>query len=440
MNYHKEIEETKDLLKKGSYTLCIMLCGKILESAIKYLFYRYLETVNKKERISAMEIQQRMVKSHERSYSDFPLGKMVTLLERANAVSKIIPNDYPKQDRRAKINLWDLVDIRNRATHSNQTDKDGIGEEHAHIMYGNVLRITNSPEIKQYMKSYKEKETCSNCHELYSADDGFVCKSCGESFCPNCLSNEESLCAKCKSKASISQKTKLKIPTPQKVDRYVPVHTKIKKGISLPQEEKPRVPSVYFESHLRVRFSHIYTVIHFMNLRYEFSDAVNETLRLFPNVKDYQTIEDKCGRGFAGDIPTFKKWYDSGVILKKLRSKFFLSDHDYKIFEDLLSKREKTFLPKVVSKRKIPSRTVLRKKKTDMTTVSSRTSQQYVTAGQFRHLGNGIFQYDEDLNVKIDANLPSAEVKRELGTHGLRVKNLGSFYYQLRVKADLIGR
>ena len=47
MNYTKEIEEAKDLLEKESYTLCTMLCGKILESAIKYLLYRYLETATK---------------------------------------------------------------------------------------------------------------------------------------------------------------------------------------------------------------------------------------------------------------------------------------------------------------------------------------------------------------------------------------------------------
>lgn len=420
MNYKKEIEEAKDLLEKESYALCTMLCGKILESAIKYLLYRYLETATKKERITAMEIQARMAKSRETSYSDFPLGKIVTLLERANLVSKIIPNDNHRLNKRVQVNLWDLVDIRNRSAHSNRTDNDDIREEHAHIMYGNVLRIINSAEIRQYMKSYKEKETCSNCHELYSTADGSVCKSCGKSFCQDCLSNEEILCAKCKSKASISAKTKPKRPTLQK--------------------EKPHVPSVYFESNLRVRFSHIYTVIYFMNLDYPFSHAVNETLSLFPNVKNYQTIEDKCGRRFAGDIPTFKEWYQNGVMLEKLRSKFYLSNNDYRIFEDLLSKRGRKALRQSEIQRETVPRTVIRKRRTIITRIPLRGSQQNVTAGQFRHLGNGIFQYAEDLNIKIDAKLPSGEVENELTSFGLIIKNLGSFYYQLRVKADLIGK
>jgi len=439
MNYTKEIEKAKDFINKRDYVFCTIQCGKILETAIKYLYFRYLETTSKNERMRTLKIQRELTKPpNERSYEDFTLGKMATLFEKANIILKVIPHDGAKKDRRVQANLWDLVDIRNRAIHSNETDKDGIGEEHAHIMYGNVLRIINTPEIRQYIKSYKEKETCSNCRELYSADDGFICKSYGKSFCQNCQSTEESLCAKCKSKASRSQKIKLKIPTPQKIEPSVSVHPKTKKDISIPQKVKPHVPSVYFESHLEVRFSQIYTVIYFLNLGYEFSDAVNETLQLFPKVKDYQTIEDKCSRGFAGDIPTFKKWYQAGVMLEKLMSKFHLSNNDYRIFEDLFPKKERKHLPQIRSKRATSKRTVLLKKKTGIKTVSSRTSQQYVTAGQFRHLGKGIFKYEENMNIKIDANLPSREVKRELASFGLSVKNLSSFYYQLRVKGNLI--
>ena len=177
-----------------------------------------------------------------------------------------------------------------------------------------------------------------------------------------------------------------------------------------------------------------------MNLDYPFSHAVNETLSLFPNVKNYQTIEDKCGRRFAGDIPTFKEWYQNGVMLEKLRSKFYLSNNDYRIFEDLLSKRGRKALRQSEIQRETVPRTVIRKRRTIITRIPLRGSQQNVTAGQFRHLGNGIFQYAEDLNIKIDAKLPSGEVENELTSFGLIIKNLGSFYYQLRVKADLIGK
>lgn len=288
------------------------------------------------------------------------------------------------------------------------------------------------------MKSNKERVTCSNCRELYSPDDGFQCKSCGKTFCANCQSDETNLCAQCKKKASTLQREKSKIPTTEKLKEYVSVHPNSKKGTITHQKEMPHIPSVYFESHLSVRFSQIHAVIYFMNSGYPFSDAVNQTLRLFPNVKDYQTICDACGRRFAGDIPTFQKWYDSGIMFEKLQSKFSLSDHDNKIFRDLFSKKPGAFLPKIGSEGKIAHKTILIKNKSYPENISQKTLPHHVTAREFRYLGNGLFKYVEDFNIKIDATLSSRDVKEQLELHGLYVKNLSSFYYQLRVKGNLI--
>lgn len=68
----------------------------------------------------------------------------------------------------------------------------------------------------------------------------------------------------------------------------------------------------------------------------DFPSATQQTLKLFPKVKDYQTVSDKCTRKFAGNVDTFISWFRSGQMLNKLHVKFSLSDHDYEIFEKLL--------------------------------------------------------------------------------------------------------
>jgi hypothetical protein len=69
----------------------------------------------------------------------------------------------------------------------------------------------------------------------------------------------------------------------------------------------------------------------------DFSSATHQTLKLFPEVQDYQTISDKCVRGFAGNVDTFISWFHSGKMLDRLVGTFGLSDHDANIFKGLLS-------------------------------------------------------------------------------------------------------
>ncbi len=101
-----------------------------------------------------------------------------------------------------------------------------------------------------------------------------------------------------------------------------------------PASEK--IANIPFESHLEIRLRHIYGVLYFMKQGSDFPSATHQTLKLFPEVQDYQTISDKCARGFAGNVDTFISWLSSGQMLNKLHSKFSLSDNDYKIFKELL--------------------------------------------------------------------------------------------------------
>lgn len=100
---------------------------------------------------------------------------------------------------------------------------------------------------------------------------------------------------------------------------------------------EPRIETIPFDSHLQIRLRHIYGVLYFMKQGLDFPSATHQTLKLFPEVQDYQTISDKCARGFAGNVDTFISWFQSGKMLDRLVGKFGLSDHDANIFKKLLS-------------------------------------------------------------------------------------------------------
>jgi len=93
-----------------------------------------------------------------------------------------------------------------------------------------------------------------------------------------------------------------------------------------------------FENTSKETLRQIYSVLYYLGKRYDFVDAVHHTKDKF-NIT-YQTVDDKCARRFAGTVEVFQRWYRNGEILQRLRDHFHLSSHDYKIFEELLTKKE----------------------------------------------------------------------------------------------------
>jgi hypothetical protein len=93
-----------------------------------------------------------------------------------------------------------------------------------------------------------------------------------------------------------------------------------------------------FENSSHETLRQIYCVLYFMRRKdQDFSMAVQSCMKEL-NVKDYQTVCDKCARRFAGTVGNFKKWVSQGGILHHLKSKFQLVPQDYSIFEELLTK------------------------------------------------------------------------------------------------------
>jgi hypothetical protein len=93
-----------------------------------------------------------------------------------------------------------------------------------------------------------------------------------------------------------------------------------------------------FESSWSETLRQIYCVLYFMGREgQDFPNAVRSCMKTL-NVKDYQTVCDKCARRFAGTVDNFKKWFSSGGIVRRLNVKFQLKPQDNRIFEELLAK------------------------------------------------------------------------------------------------------
>lgn len=93
-----------------------------------------------------------------------------------------------------------------------------------------------------------------------------------------------------------------------------------------------------FENSWSETLRQIYCVLYFMQREgQDFPNAVRLCMKML-NVKDYQTVCDKCGRRFAGTVDNFKKWFSQGEMLHRMNKKFHLNSQDYRIFEELLAR------------------------------------------------------------------------------------------------------
>ena len=212
-----------------------------------------------------------------------------------------------------------------------------LNNEYCQYLEGKIKKFSQKREIKKLIdillsettreKIYKflEKEYTDFGHEIFSAaiKDLSIYIS-RKQYPPSHLGKAKGI------KPQIAHRPKKKITR-----EIQPVQPHI---LSTPHVSKPEdIARIPFESNKKIRLRHIYGVIYFMKLGYDFSSATHATLNLFPDVRDYQTICDKCARCFAGNVDTFVNWFNSGEILNQLLVRFGLSDHDYGIFKQLLS-------------------------------------------------------------------------------------------------------
>ncbi|MBC8394433.1 MAG: hypothetical protein H8E17_17930, partial [Deltaproteobacteria bacterium] len=140
MNYLLEIKQAKELLKNESYNLCSIQCGRVLESALRYLFEKFLKKADGDD----IRVIKRFLSSNKKkTLNRLTLGELSTINEKTNTLQKLLDK---KQDELKELNLINfkaLVSIRNRATHDSLDDLEQEAGTDAHIIYGSALKILN---------------------------------------------------------------------------------------------------------------------------------------------------------------------------------------------------------------------------------------------------------------------------------------------------------
>ncbi len=136
MDYSAEIEKAKKLLSEGSFILCSVQCGIILEDILK-------NSLNNLYNNPRGAHYKKIIKQSYSQNKKLTLGKLLINLKKTNAF-KLLSDDYKIDIRKLNNIDFDLmVRIRNEAAHERRNDlEDGVDAD-AYIMYGYLLKLLN---------------------------------------------------------------------------------------------------------------------------------------------------------------------------------------------------------------------------------------------------------------------------------------------------------
>jgi hypothetical protein len=136
MDYSVEIEKAKKLLNEGSFILCSVQCGMILEDILK-------SSLNNLYNNPRGAHYKKVIRQSYSQNKKLTLGKLLINLKKTNAF-KLLSDSY-KIDIRSLNNIdFDLmVRIRNEAAHEGRNDLEDGADADAYIMYGYLLKLLN---------------------------------------------------------------------------------------------------------------------------------------------------------------------------------------------------------------------------------------------------------------------------------------------------------
>ena len=137
-SYSERLTRAEHYLGQGEFELCTMLCGKAMELLLKDILERYLSFAD--ERQSA-EVRGFLSVHRKPSWEKLTAGEIVTLCLRIKVLESLAKKIGLDLEAIALLNLREMVDLRNKATHTEVHDE--IQEKaDAYVMYGSLLRLS----------------------------------------------------------------------------------------------------------------------------------------------------------------------------------------------------------------------------------------------------------------------------------------------------------
>ena len=138
MNYSTEISKARKLLDEGSFNLCAMQSGRIIEDVLKILINEL--SVNSESYALKPQVINFMHDNLENG-NMLTLGRLVSLIIRSSAIEKFCKHGNTDQTNLNNHDLNTIVKIRNEASHEGRDDHKNEAEADAHIIYGYLLRL-----------------------------------------------------------------------------------------------------------------------------------------------------------------------------------------------------------------------------------------------------------------------------------------------------------
>lgn len=152
MDYAIEIKTAKDLLSSGSYNLCSIQCGRMLESALKLLLMTFSKTADSAD-VEILNTYLSVIR--KKSIDLMTLGELNSINDRTNALRKMFNRMYPDHPNKMELDYLNLriaVLIRNRAAHDSIDDLEEAAGTDAHIIYGSTLKFLHIFRLLSHTK------------------------------------------------------------------------------------------------------------------------------------------------------------------------------------------------------------------------------------------------------------------------------------------------
>jgi hypothetical protein len=138
MNYRTEYSKAKNLLDGGSYNLCAMLCGRILESILKTLLH---ELISHPDIYNLPEKIKKLLTNDFKKTTKLTLGKLILLIKRTKAIGRLYGLHKLDKNGLYSIDFDAMVAIRNKASHEGNDDSTHVAGADAYIIYGYLLKL-----------------------------------------------------------------------------------------------------------------------------------------------------------------------------------------------------------------------------------------------------------------------------------------------------------
>jgi hypothetical protein len=168
MDYSTEISKAKKLLAEGSFNLCAMQSGRIIEDILRILINEL--SVNSKSYALKPQVTN-FIHSNLENGKKLTLGRLVSLIIRSNAIEIFCKHGNTNETNLSSHDLNTIVKIRNKAAHEDWDDHKNEAEADAHIIYGYLLKLIcfvnpltcfkNQSQVKQTSTVQSTKKSSS---------------------------------------------------------------------------------------------------------------------------------------------------------------------------------------------------------------------------------------------------------------------------------------